>query len=509
MNIKLKIEIFDIVSKNGDELRYLASSFKNDPDIVLAAVKNTGTALQFASKELQNNFDIVHAAVSQNGYAIRYASDVLKKNRQILLACCKTRPDIINLSELNNELKSDEELILAVLEANSKNWQYVSKELRTSPNFILKALEAKGHLIDAQSHWNIIFEHASPDLRNNRDFYLIIVQNNYKYLRYMGDFRKDRDFVLDIVKLNGNAIKFASPDLQNDPIILMEAVIKGGFRLANAPLKIINNITNIDMALFNQNRQSIQVEPFGNSNRRFLNRLNGRKNGEFKKFIEQNKNPRIAWYPSAGEDFRPLLFLQENYQKLNPPLGLEPVLPDILIFTDIHPWSDNWTETNHLLFKDRRTTVTIEHMESLPKLSRSQYNESIHRQYHGNANDKVVYLVIKLSSDCLETITFPVLYVCTSNESFCCDLFRQRVSISHIILVRYGGTGSWLSNVLQQLNCELFISDRSHECQADLYDVQKVCDYIPNDCNAVLTPIRVTPGEQWSNHGDVFWYLVN
>lgn len=506
MNFRQKIETLDIVTKNGNALRDFSPSFKNDRDIVLAAVKNTGTALQFASEELQNDFDIVLAAVSQDDYALIYASYDLKNNRQILLACCDTRPHIINLSELTNELKSDEEFILAALEGNSKNWQHVSEQLRGSPTFILKALEAKGHRTDAQSHWNIIIEHVSPDLRNNRDFYLIIVQNNYKYLRYISDLRKDRDFILDVVKFNGNAIKYASPELQNDPIIIMEAVFKGGFMLANAPFRILNNVINFDRAFFNQIGQTT-LSRFRNSafKKRFLEKLNGSNNGEFKKFIEQNKNPRIAWYPSAGKDFRPLLFLQENYLTLNPPLGFEPALPDIFIFTDQYPLPDNLEETNHL-FLDRRTTVTIEHMEWLPNLGRSRHNESIHFQYR---DDSVVFLKIRLESDILGTIIYPVLYVCTLNESFCCNLLRQRVSISHIILVRYGGTGSWLSNVLQPLNCELFISDRRHECQEDLYYEQSVCPDISDNCNAVLTPIRVTPGKQWSDHGDVFWYLVN
>ena len=509
MNFRQKIETLDIVTKNGIALRDFSSSFKNDRDIVLAAVKNTGIALQFASEELQNNFDVVLAAVSQDGYAISYASYDLKNNRQILLACCDTRSHIINLSELTNELKSDEEFILAALEGNSKNWQHVSEQLRGSPTFILKALEAKGHRTDAQSHWNIIIEHVSSDLRNNRDFYLLIVKNNCKFLRYMSDLRKDRDFILDVVKFNGNAIKYASPDLQNDPIILMEAVFKGGFRLANAPFRILNNVINFDRAFFNQIGQTT-LSRFRNSafKKRFLEKLNGSNNGEFKKFIEQNKNPRIAWYPSAGKDFRPLLFLQENYLTLNPPLGFEPALPDIFIFTDQYPLSNNLEEPNHL-FLDRRTTVTIEHMECLPNLGRSRHNESIHSQYRGNANDSVVFLIIKLESDILGTIIYPVLYVCTLNERFCCNLLQQRVSISHIILVRYGGTGSWLSHVLKPLNCELFISDMSHEWHADIELAKEVCPNIPDNCNAVLTPIRVTPGEQWSNHGDVFWHLVN
>ena len=50
-----------------------------------------------------------------------------------------------------------------------------------------------------------------------------------------------------------------------------------------------------------------------------LYNLNGNRTGEFKKFLDGiNGEPRIAWYPSAGEDFRALIYLDPSYSKINP-----------------------------------------------------------------------------------------------------------------------------------------------------------------------------------------------
>ncbi len=45
-----------------------------------------------------------------------------------------------------------------------------------------------------------------------------------------------------------------------------------------------------------------------------LKHFNGNKVGEFKKLIDSfTEEPRIAWYPSAGQDFRALIYLNGNY----------------------------------------------------------------------------------------------------------------------------------------------------------------------------------------------------
>ena len=66
------------------ELRALRAVYKNDDDVVLAAVTNNGLALQHASERLKRYHDIVLAAVRQNGLALQYASGDMKDNIDIV-----------------------------------------------------------------------------------------------------------------------------------------------------------------------------------------------------------------------------------------------------------------------------------------------------------------------------------------------------------------------------------------------------------------------------------------
>ena len=64
--------------------------------------------------------------------------------------------------------------------------------------------------------------------------------------------------------------------------------------------------------------------------RKLLLSLNGEKKGELQKFLNKNKKePRIAWYPSAGQGFRALLYLDPSYSQINPASESEPKSPDI------------------------------------------------------------------------------------------------------------------------------------------------------------------------------------
>ena len=77
-------------------------------------------------------------------------------------------------------------------------------------------------------------------------------------------------------------------------------------------------------------------------NRELLINLNGNKTGQLKKLLDNFEGePRIAWYPSAGEDFRPLLYLHPKFSNLNRGIRQEPQTPDLFIFTDYFPWKSS------------------------------------------------------------------------------------------------------------------------------------------------------------------------
>jgi hypothetical protein len=247
--------------------------------------------------------------------------------------------------------------------------------------------------------------------------------------------------------------------------------------------------------------------------------LNGSKNGELKTFLNNCKGePRIAWYPSAGEDFRALLYLDPSYSQINPATQEEPESPDIFLFTDYYPWKYSSFLDNRSIYSDNRTSVYIEHIEELPRLNLPLHEELVHFPQGSEATDRVVFLKIRVTSDRLGSISYPVIYAFAENETFYCKkLIQNNAVISHVIHIRYGGgcggggnaTGVWLKNVLKPLCCELYISDSHYSWQSGDEFALELCPSIPRESDVQLTPIRTIPSYEWSNHGDISWNLVS
>jgi SAM-dependent methyltransferase len=252
--------------------------------------------------------------------------------------------------------------------------------------------------------------------------------------------------------------------------------------------------------------------------RQLLKSLNGNRNGQLQKFLDDfNGEPRIAWYPSAGADFRALLYLHPNFSRQYPATEQEPNSPDIFLFTDYYPWQYSSFLDNGIIYSDTRTTVFIDHIEELPRLNLPLHRELVHFPEGSNATDRTIFLKITITSDKLGQISYPVIYAFAENETFFCQkLIPNKAIISHIIHVRYGGgcggggnaSGVWLLNVLNLLNCELLISDGHYYWQSGDNFALELCPSIPKESEAQLTPIRIVQSEGWSGHGDVSWNVV-
>ena len=252
--------------------------------------------------------------------------------------------------------------------------------------------------------------------------------------------------------------------------------------------------------------------------KKLLLELNGDTKGQLNKFIEQFiGEPRIAWYPSAGTDFRALLYLHPNYSKLNPASIQEPSPPDIFLFTDYNPFMSSRILDKKIIYLDRKTRILIQDIEELPKLNLPLHEELVVSRNGGALTDKAVFMNLKIISDRLGIFSFPVLYAFAVNETFYCNkLVPSQAIISHIIHVRYGGglggggyaTGIWLLNVLKVLRCELLISDGRYDWRKGDFFALEFCKSIPRFPSSNLMPIRVIKSQDWSCYGNVHWNLI-
>lgn len=250
-----------------------------------------------------------------------------------------------------------------------------------------------------------------------------------------------------------------------------------------------------------------------------LKTLNGNEKGQFKNFIDNlnDKQPRIAWYPSAGQDFRALIYLHSNYAAVHPPTQDEPVIPEIFLFTDYFPWkSSNFLDTN-IIYNDLHTIITVDFIEELPSLNYPLHNELVDFIEGSSATNKVIFLRVKVESDKLGIIYFPVIYAFAENETFYCKVMvPNEAIITHLIHIRYGGglggggkaSGIWLLNVLKQLKCELLVTDNHYSWQSGDLFALTYCPSIPPKSDVQLITIRRLESNSWSGHGDVDWQVI-
>jgi hypothetical protein len=253
--------------------------------------------------------------------------------------------------------------------------------------------------------------------------------------------------------------------------------------------------------------------------RQLLIDLNGSKNGLFKKFIDNFEGePRIAWYPSAGNDYRALLYLHPSYTQLNPVIVKEPKSPDIFLFTDYQYELNRYLSGDNLIINDPNTSIMINHIEELPSMNLTLNKEIVNNDSLMPTTNKVFFLEVHIESKTLGTIKYPVIYAIAENETFYCNkLIPNNSKISHIIHIRYGGgcggggkaTGIWLKNVLKKLNCEVFITDGTQHWRSGDKFALTLCKSIPKKSDAILKKIRELESIKWSGHGDVQWFLIN
>lgn len=208
----------------------------------------------------------------------------------------------------------------------------------------------------------------------------------------------------------------------------------------------------------------------------FLYKLNGNRKGLFRQWLDSlTTEPRISWYPSCGRDAHDILYFREKYFVEK---NIRPVVkqPDIYIHTDyIGDELDlPFTSGSDIYFQDKHTTIKVKWVEQLDNLNLPFHQELIVGKPTKGAN-RVYALMLQISSHRLGEYEVPMLYCIVENTAFFVEeILRNKVTLSHISRVNYGGglgggsvnDGFWMLHNLKTVKCELFVTD-NHYNRAD------------------------------------------
>lgn len=150
------------VQRNGLALLYAPLALKNDRDIVLIALQRNALALRYASLPLKNDINIVLAAVQRNGLAFQYASKALRSDKRVALEAVQRNG--LALQYASEALRNDKEVVLAAVNQNSLAFYYASKALRNDKSLALTLL------LNPMNPFFNIFENIGNELKTDHSF---------------------------------------------------------------------------------------------------------------------------------------------------------------------------------------------------------------------------------------------------------------------------------------------------------------------------------------------------
>ncbi|WP_035765042.1 DUF7663 domain-containing protein [Butyrivibrio sp. NC2002] len=247
---------------------------------------------------------------------------------------------------------------------------------------------------------------------------------------------------------------------------------------------------------------------------------------------------RICWYPSAGADFRELLFLSPKYLKWKSVSISKKELPDLFILTDCFPHDcsfkrtpspsyierlnhDNYSDLNTIVH-DSRTRITVNDKIEEISFSGIPFDEIFFNFDISDNYNKAFLMNLHIDSDKLGEWDSEVLYILVENTRFALDyLYKNKIHIDWIIKVRYGDafggstlSGDWLLKLLGPLNVKYYLSNKVTESSFEYIPESIIKEYpihkeILNDTSLQnLEEVHRVDAVTWSDQGDIYWYRV-
>lgn len=222
-----KTFILKVVKHDGWSLKNL-EHFKDDYDVVLAAVKNDGFALLHASEKLKATKEIALEAIKQDGRTLKFADASLQNDKDVVFAAVKN--DSSALYHASTRLKSDREVVLAAVSFSGYALQHADPTLQNDKKIVLTAVENTGSVI----------QYASPALRDDKDVALAAVRNDSQALKHVGPVMKDdKDVVFAAIREGyGSSFEYAGSKLKSDKDFVFKIIKKDALAFLHGDISL-------------------------------------------------------------------------------------------------------------------------------------------------------------------------------------------------------------------------------------------------------------------------------
>jgi hypothetical protein len=186
--------------------------------------------------------------------------------------------------------------------------------------------------------------------------------------------------------------------------------------------------------------------------------------------------PRLAWYPSAGEDCRDLLYLSDYYRRSKPARHSEPPAPDIFLHTDylagsyFDPFQAFKRPALHEIFGDN---LFVKSQETLPSLE-LEFHPDLVSCDPSPMLGTVTFASLRVESRIMGVWEMGFIYAAVENCAMADFMLKHQARVSHIVQMCFGhGLGGgrippgFLTRLVTPFQTEVFVTDNHFAVDSD------------------------------------------
>jgi len=254
-----EINALNILKKNN-VMDQSHDAIENDREFMIRAVKETrGHIFRYAPDAFKSDEEIALIAIEVFDWTLaayfsssilQYVSSELRSNKNLILKAVEKSG--LELQYASDNLKDDIDVVLKAVKQNDSSLQYASNKLKNNEEFKRRAV--------IQSHLFII--KLPESYKDNKEFALHVLKKNKFIFSFLSEkLKADEDIVLSILPEHVGYLEFASMQLRGNINFMLKAVKLNGLSLLYASDNLKTDKTLLSECLQSQcNRQATHVD---------------------------------------------------------------------------------------------------------------------------------------------------------------------------------------------------------------------------------------------------------
>jgi hypothetical protein len=221
---------------------YLGRSIRNDKDIVLAAISRNDQEFQFASRELKRDPDVILAAAKDSyNPLLSWLDTDLRDSKELMLKVLRLLQQkgiSSNYDYLPDRLKLDRDIRLELVAKEVYYYEYMPNEMKKDEEFVRQCIVRNPVVMEYVKNENITndkeFVLANPDtfpfafmLRRDREVVMQLVDKcGWKFVapHMIGEMQSDIKLWRTILSVDGCLLEYAAPNIKSNIELVRHAV---------------------------------------------------------------------------------------------------------------------------------------------------------------------------------------------------------------------------------------------------------------------------------------------